>query len=127
MFKGRDGAFDVLKAAVPRFPWLRHVSADGGYAGQFGCGRRIAPSAHRRSAGQPCTRPRQLAQGKAKAKIVAKSVVIIGVLIAAGYRQYASAQDVIELVDHPCRVTRIGDASNNTPPFEVSPPPTNGL
>ena len=30
----RDGAPDVLKAARFRFPWLRHVFADGGYAGE---------------------------------------------------------------------------------------------
>lgn len=30
----RDGAPDVLKFARFRFPWLRHVFADGGYAGQ---------------------------------------------------------------------------------------------
>ena len=29
----RDGAPDVLKAIRHRFPWLRHVFADGGYAG----------------------------------------------------------------------------------------------
>ena len=29
----RDGAPDVLKAVRFRFPWLRHVFADGGYAG----------------------------------------------------------------------------------------------
>ena len=29
----RDGAPDVLKAIRCRFPWLRHVFADGGYAG----------------------------------------------------------------------------------------------
>ena len=29
----RDGAVDVLKAARFRFPWLQHVFADGGYAG----------------------------------------------------------------------------------------------
>jgi len=29
----RDGAVDVLKAIRSRFPWLRHVFADGGYAG----------------------------------------------------------------------------------------------
>ena len=29
----RDGAVDVLKAVRSRFPWLRHVFADGGYAG----------------------------------------------------------------------------------------------
>lgn len=29
----RDGAVDVLKAVRGRFPWLRHVFADGGYAG----------------------------------------------------------------------------------------------
>ena len=28
-----DGAVDVLKAIRQRFPWLRHVFADGGYAG----------------------------------------------------------------------------------------------
>lgn len=30
----RDGAVDVLKAIRYRFPWLRHIFADGGYAGQ---------------------------------------------------------------------------------------------
>lgn len=29
----RDGAVDVLKAIRYRFPWLRHIFADGGYAG----------------------------------------------------------------------------------------------
>ena len=29
----RDGAVDVLKAIRHRFPWLRHIFADGGYAG----------------------------------------------------------------------------------------------
>ena len=29
----RDGAVDVLKAIRFRFPWLRHVFADGGYVG----------------------------------------------------------------------------------------------
>lgn len=29
----RDGAVDVLAAIRYRFPWLRHVFADGGYAG----------------------------------------------------------------------------------------------
>ena len=41
----RDGAPSVLKAIRYRFPWLRHVFADGGYAGQKlrkalrGCGQ----------------------------------------------------------------------------------------
>ena len=30
----RDGAPDLLKAIRHRFPWLRHLFADGGYAGQ---------------------------------------------------------------------------------------------
>ena len=30
----RDGAPDLLKAVRHRFPWLRHVFADGGYAGE---------------------------------------------------------------------------------------------
>jgi transposase len=29
----RDGAVDVLRAIRHRFPWLRHIFADGGYAG----------------------------------------------------------------------------------------------
>ncbi|WP_419906192.1 IS5 family transposase [Hoeflea sp.] len=29
----RDGAPDVLKAVGKKFPWLRHIFADGGYAG----------------------------------------------------------------------------------------------
>jgi putative transposase len=29
----RDGGADVLKAIRHRFPWLRHIFADGGYAG----------------------------------------------------------------------------------------------
>ena len=30
----RDGAVDVLAAIRRRFPWLRHIFADGGYAGE---------------------------------------------------------------------------------------------
>jgi len=30
----RDGAPEVLRAARFRFPWLRHIFANGGYAGQ---------------------------------------------------------------------------------------------
>ena len=30
----RDGAPDVLKAVGKKFPWLRHIFADGGYAGE---------------------------------------------------------------------------------------------
>ncbi|AJD50295.1 hypothetical protein TH3_00845 [Thalassospira xiamenensis M-5 = DSM 17429] len=30
----RDGAPDVFKAVRYRFPWLRHIFADGGYAGE---------------------------------------------------------------------------------------------
>jgi putative transposase len=30
----RDGASDLLKAIRFRFPWLRHIFADGGYAGK---------------------------------------------------------------------------------------------
>lgn len=30
----RDGAPDVIKAIRFRFPWLRHIFADGGYAGE---------------------------------------------------------------------------------------------
>ena len=29
----RDGAVDVLAVVRQRFPWLRHIFADGGYAG----------------------------------------------------------------------------------------------
>lgn len=31
--QNRDGAAQVLKSIVKRWPWLRHVFADGGYAG----------------------------------------------------------------------------------------------
>jgi len=30
----RDGAPDLLRAIRYRFPWLRHIFADGGYAGK---------------------------------------------------------------------------------------------
>lgn len=30
----RDGAVDLIKAIRHRFPWLRHIFADGGYAGE---------------------------------------------------------------------------------------------
>ena len=30
----RDGALDVLRSVRHRYPWLRHVFADGGYAGK---------------------------------------------------------------------------------------------
>ena len=32
--QGRDGAPSLLKAIRGRYPWLRHVFADGGYAGE---------------------------------------------------------------------------------------------
>ena len=32
--QGRDGTVDLLKAIRRRFPWLRHIFADGRYAGQ---------------------------------------------------------------------------------------------
>ena len=35
----RDGAPDVLKTIVKRWPWLRHIFADGGYAGSMFKGR----------------------------------------------------------------------------------------
>ena len=33
--KGRDGAQLALAKIINRFPWLRHVFADGGYAGDL--------------------------------------------------------------------------------------------
>jgi Transposase DDE domain len=47
----RDGAPDLLKAIRYRFPWLRYVFADGGYAGDklrdalVGYGKRLCRSA----------------------------------------------------------------------------------
>jgi putative transposase len=32
--QNRDGAVDLIKAIRHRFPWLRHIFADGGYAGE---------------------------------------------------------------------------------------------
>ncbi|MCW1985114.1 UNVERIFIED_ORG: hypothetical protein M2348_002903 [Sphingomonas sp. R1F5B] len=81
------------------------------HAGQFARGRRILPPAHRWLAGKSRARSRQLAQRQTETRIVAQGVEIIGILIAASNREHAGTQDVIEAMDHPRRVTRIGNAS----------------
>jgi hypothetical protein len=85
------------------------------HPGQFTRGRCILPAAHRRLAGQPRARSRQLAQRQAEARIVAQGIEIIGVLIATRDREHTGTQNVIEAMDHPRRVTRIGDARSKLP------------
>jgi hypothetical protein len=54
-------------------------------------------------------------QRQAEARIVAQGIEIIGVLIAARDREHTGTQNVIEAMDHPRRVTRIGDARSKLP------------
>ena len=58
------------------------------HPGQFARGRGILPPAHRRLAGKPCTRSRQLAERQAEPRIVAQGIKIIGIFIAAGDREH---------------------------------------
>ena len=52
---------------------------------------------------------------------VTQAVEIIGILIAAGDRQHASAQDVAEVVDDAALVARVGDAGGK--PLSYPQPP----
>ncbi|SDT15091.1 hypothetical protein SAMN04515621_3024 [Erythrobacter sp. HL-111] len=85
------------------------VDHDPQHLCQLARARRILPAAHRRLAGQPRTRSRQLAQRKAEARIIAQSVEIIGILIAAGDREHPRAQDIFKPMNHPSRIARIGN------------------
>src|SRR3546814_16474971 len=70
------------------------------------------PPAHRRLAGQPRARFRQLAERQAEAWIVAQSIEIIGILIAARNREHKGTQNVIQAMDHPRWIARIGNKSH---------------
>jgi transposase len=54
----RDGAVDVLAAIRTRFPWLRHVFADGGYAGKRYGRRSSAWESGRSKSSSVPTKPR---------------------------------------------------------------------
>ncbi|BDD65036.1 hypothetical protein Sj15T_41850 (plasmid) [Sphingobium sp. TA15] len=62
-------------------------------------------------AGQPRARFRQLAERQAEAWIVAQSIEIIGILIAARNREHTGTQNVIQAMDHPRWIARIGNTS----------------
>ena len=56
-------------------------------------------------------------------------IEIIGILIAAGNRQHASAQDVAEVVDDAALVARVGNAGGKPlsypqPPLRLRTPPS---
>ena len=87
------------------------VDHRGHHAGQSARSRCIFPPAHRRLAGQPRARFRQLAERQAEAWIVAQSIEIIGILIAARNREHTGTQNVIQAMDHPRWIARIGNTS----------------
>ena len=58
-------------------------------------------------AGKSRARSRQLAQRQAEARIIAQSVEIIGILIAARDRQHTGKEDILKSMDHPRRIARV--------------------
>lgn len=107
------GVVDIERYRLGRHGIAGAVDADhlGHHPSQFAYGRRILPAAHRRLAGKPRARSRQLAQRQAEPRIVAQRVEVVGVLVVAGDRKDARPQDVIELVGYPRLIARIGNAS----------------
>jgi hypothetical protein len=83
------------------------------HPGQFTRGRCILPAAHRRLAGQPRARSRQLAQRQAEARSSRRASRSASSI--ATHREHTGTQNVIEAMDHPRRVTRIGDARSKLP------------
>lgn len=68
-----------------------NVDQRAGQACQFAYRRRILPAAHRRLACQADQVVGQLAERELEPGVMAQSIEIIGILIAAGNRQHASA------------------------------------
>jgi hypothetical protein len=79
---------------------------------QLARGRGVLPPAHRRLTGKTRSRTRQLAKRQAEARIIAQSIEVVGILVAAGDRQHPCPQDVIKRMDHPGRIARVGDAGS---------------
>ena len=77
---------------------------------QFARRRRILPAAHRWLACQADHAAGQFAERQLEPRIVTQTVEIIGIFIAAGDRQHASAQDVVEIVDDAALVARVANA-----------------
>jgi hypothetical protein len=82
----------------------------------------------------------QTPAGQLEARIAAQVIEIVGILIAAGDRQHARAQDIDDIVRRQQRIAAIGDqpgqplcdpihrsaaARSITPPSEVRRPPSN--
>ena len=106
------GVIDVQRHRLGR-GWIAgaiDVDHRGHQLRQLARGRCVLPAAHRRLTGKTRARTRQLAQRQAKAGIVTQRVEVVGILVAAGNRQNPRPQDVIQLVDHPRRIARIGNA-----------------
>ena len=91
---------------------------------QFACGRRILPARHRRLTGKADRSVRQFAKRQFEPRIMAQRVEIVGVLVAAGDRQDAGAQNAIKAVDHAALIAGIGNAASKS---SSDPEPSLGL
>lgn len=107
-----DGIVDVERNGARRRGVARAVDVDqrAGQAADLTRRRRILPARHGRLAGETDRSVRQLAQRQFETRIVAQSIEIVGVLVAAGDRQHAGAQNVGDTVDHSTLIARISDA-----------------
>ena len=72
-------------------------------------GRRVLPTRHGRLAHQVGTALRQPPAGKLEGGVSAQAIEIVGVFVAAGNRQDARQQNLRERVNHPHRITPVGD------------------
>ena len=81
------------------------------HARQLSRGRRVLPPAHRRLTDKTRAPSRQLADRQAEARIIAQRVKVVGVLVAAGDRKGSCPQDVLQRVDHPRLIARVGNES----------------
>jgi len=106
------GIIDIQRHRLGRLGIAGAIDADHDlhHARQLACGRRVFPAAHRWLAGKTCARSRQLAERQAEAGIIAQSIKVVSILVAAADCQNPRPQDVIELVDHPRLIARIRNA-----------------
>ena len=107
-----DRLVDVERHRDRRGGIARTVEIDErpGQPHQFTRRRRILPAAHGRLARQTMDAAGQLTERQLEPRIMAQRIEIVGILIAAGDRQHASAQDVAEVVDDAALVARVGNA-----------------
>ena len=106
-----DGVIDVQRDGGGRAGVAGAIDVDHGvgHAHHLAQARRILPTRHRRLRAQIIAGIGQAPAGQLEAGIGAQMIEIVGVLIAAGDREHAGAQNVGDAVRHQQRIARIGD------------------